>query len=87
MNPEQYLGAIKIIDVVDNDNGTCSLTYEVPEQLKASIKRSMGWKRWSSKKFNDFFLEALTKYAKDMETEHNNNVARDQCLIDVFDIK
>lgn len=55
MEKEKVLGQIKIIDVIENNNGTCTISYEVPEALKEILKQQFGWKRWSAKRFNDFF--------------------------------
>jgi hypothetical protein len=75
MSKEKALGLIKIIEIKVNDNGTCTINYEVPEDLKTYFKNYFGWKRWSSKKFNEFFLEALMKNAKTLERESGSNTA------------
>lgn len=87
MVDSKLLGRIAILEIKDNNNGTCTIQYEVPDDLKEILKTQFGWKRWSSKKFNDFFLEALTKYAKSMEGESGDTVIGDQHRIDVFDNK
>lgn len=87
MVDSKLLGRITILEVSDNNNGTCKLTYEVPEELKAAIKRHFGWKHWSSKKFNTFFLEALTNHAKTLERESRAGADGGEHLIDVFDNK
>ena len=85
MTDSKLLGRIIVKEIKDNNNGTCTLELEVPDDLKENLKQSLGWKRWSSKKFNDFFLEALTKYAKDMEMESGDIAPSDQYRVDVFD--
>lgn len=87
MIDSRLLGRITILEVIDNSNGTCTLTYEVPEELKVSIKRHFGWKHWSSKKFNTFFLEALANYAKTLEREFGTSSNGREHLVDVFDNK
>jgi len=87
MSDSKLLGRVTIKEIKDNSNGTCTLDLEIPEDLKENLKQSLGWKRWSSKKFNNFFLEALTKYAKDMERESGNSTVISEHLIDVFDNK
>lgn len=87
MPDTKLLGKVTIIEVKDNNDGTCTLNLEIPEDLKCNIKQSFGWKRWSSKKFNEFFLEALTKHAKDMEREFGDIAPSDQRGVDVFDNK
>ena len=85
MGSEKYLGRIKIIDIVDNGDNTNSLTYEVPDELKEEIVRSLGWEHWSSEKFNKIFLEALVNNAKNLERELGVAAPDDQRCVDVFD--
>lgn len=87
MSDSKLLGRVIVKEIKDNSNGTCTLDLEIPEDLKENLKQSLGWKRWSSKKFNEFFLEALTKYAKDMERESGFTAAASEHLVDVFDNK
>ena len=87
MNDTKLLGKVTILQINDNNDGTCTLDLEIPEDLKYNIKQSFGWKRWSSKKFSQFFLEALAKHAKDMERELGDLAPSDQRGVDVFDSK
>lgn len=87
MSDSKPLGRVIIKEVKDNSDGTCTLDLEIPDDLKENLKQSFGWKRWSSKKFNQFFLEALTKHAKDMERESGDLAPSDQHRVDVFDNK
>lgn len=85
MSDSKLLGRIIIKEIKDNNDGTCTLDLEFPDDLKKKLKQSLGWKRWSSKKFNEFFLEALTKYGKELEREFGDIAPSDQHRIDVFD--
>ena len=87
MNKSNILGQIKIIEVVDNGDGTARLDYEVTDALRKEIKRVFGWNRWSSKKFNEFFLEELNSHAKTLERELGDSTSSDQRCVDVFDNK
>lgn len=87
MSDKKLLGRVTIIEVKENGDGTCTLELEVPDNLKQSLKQSLGWKRWSSKKFNQFFLEALTKHAKTLEGEPRTTANASEHLLDVFDNK
>lgn len=87
MIDSRLLGRVTVIEVKDNNDGTCTLNLEIPDDLKENLKQSLGWKRWSSKKFNQFFLEALTKHAKDMEGESRITATTSEHLVDVFDNK
>jgi len=85
MNDNKLLGRVVIREIKDNNNGTCTIELDIGDELKENLKQSLGWKRWSSKKFNQFFLEALTKHAKDLETQSGDIAPSDQHRVDVFD--
>ena len=85
MSDSKLLGRIIVKEIKDNNDGTCTIDLEIPDDLKENLKASLGWKRWSSKKFNQFFLEALTKHAKELERESGDTVISDQHRVDVFD--
>lgn len=81
MSEEKKIGNINILNIVDNNNGTSTLTYEVPHNIKEYFKNHFGWKRWSSRKFNEFFLRTLQEQARKEEEKLHN----DQRNIDIFD--
>jgi hypothetical protein len=83
MSGEKVLGQIKIEEIKENGDGTCTIIYEVPDDLKDYLKQYFGWKRWSSKKFNQFFLEALMKNAETMERESRSSTVTDQHSVNV----
>jgi hypothetical protein len=83
MSSEKVLGQIKIEEIKENGDGTCTIVYEVPNDLKDYLKQYFGWKRWSSKKFNQFFLEALMKNAETMERKSRSSAATDEHSVDV----
>jgi hypothetical protein len=59
----KILGQIKVVEIVDNPNGTCTIHFDVSEDMKKAIIESMGWKRWSNKKFNELVENSLVHYA------------------------
>lgn len=69
MHMSQY--SLKVIDIVDREDGTALVTFDIDEQTKNFIKNLYGWKRWSSKKFQQVLLQALHNYIK----EDSNNVS------------
>ena len=80
MSDSKLLGKVVIKEIKDNNDGTCTLDLEFPDELKENLKASLGWKRWSSKKFNQFFLEALTKHAKEEPAFYPAEMKSDQDL-------
>lgn len=56
---------LNVIDVVDREDGTALVTIDIDEQTRNLIKNLYGWKRWSSKKFEQVLLQALHNYIKE----------------------
>ena len=55
---------IYVADVIDNADGTAKFILEFDDSTKEGIKQLYGWKRWSSKKFEQLFIEGLHNYIK-----------------------
>jgi len=53
---------LKVIDVVDKQDGTALVAIDIDEQTRNFIKNLYGWKRWSSKKFQQVLLQAIDNY-------------------------
>lgn len=66
---EKIIGQIKVLEVVDNSDGTATVHFDVPDNVMKEIKKSMGWKRWSNKKFNELVLNSLDYYARQVQLE------------------
>lgn len=83
------LGTVKVTDIVENSDGTCTVNMELTDEFMSSIKNHYGWKRWSPKKFQKLLLEGLTKSVANMELEDQsaNNSGNNLNRIDVFDPK
>jgi hypothetical protein len=64
---EKSLGTIKVTEVVDNADGTCTIRFDVSKEVRKAIVENMGWRRWSNKKFNQFVADSLEYYAKTIE--------------------
>ena len=59
----------KIVEIIDNPDGSANIIFEIDDSIKEQIKQFYGWKRWSSKKFEQLFIEGLQNYIK----SKNNN--------------
>lgn len=66
---EKIIGQIKVLEVVENADGTATVHFDVPDNVMEEIKKSMGWKRWSNKKFNELVLNSLDYYARQVQLE------------------
>lgn len=60
----KVIGQIKVTDVIDNPDGTATIYFDVSEEIKNQIKETMGWERWSDKKFNELVINSLDYYAE-----------------------
>ena len=56
---EKILGKIVVESVTDNPDGTSTIVFNIPDDVKENIKQSLSWKRWSDKKFNQLVIESL----------------------------
>jgi len=53
---------LEITDVIDNPDGTSTLVFELEDEFREWFKKSFGLKRWSDKRFEKVFLEAIRGY-------------------------
>lgn len=53
------LGPIKVVDIKDNDDDTCTIVFDVPDDFKENVVRELGWDEWSDDNFNKLVIEAL----------------------------
>ncbi len=57
------LGTIKVAQIVDNNDGTSTINFDVSENFKKNLQESLGWTEWSDEKFNLLIDEAIKNYA------------------------
>ena len=50
---------LNVTEVIENDDGGCTLVFELGDDFVAWFKKSQGLKRWSSKRFEKWALEAI----------------------------
>lgn len=60
---------IQLISLRDNEDGTVNADFEISNQVKEFIKRYYGRKRFTSKLFKKFVIEALENYGEVPEQE------------------
>lgn len=58
------LGTLKVLEVVDNPDGTATIHFDVSEEFKQNLLKEMGWSEWSQEKFEKLVLEALERAVK-----------------------
>lgn len=68
----KILGSIRVLEVVDNPDGTATIHLDVPDETMETIKEAMGWTEWSQEKFNEFVVSSLQHYAQKVENGKAN---------------
>lgn len=62
---------LKVIDIVDQSDGSTLVTFDVNKETREFIKNLYGWKRWNTKKFQQLLIKALTDYAESQKTKND----------------
>lgn len=67
------LGTIKILEIIDNPDGTANITFDVSEEFQKNLIKHLGWSEWSNEKFNEWILKSLTNYANEVINGTNDD--------------
>ncbi len=59
----------KVVEIIDNPDGSANVIFEIDHSIKEQVKQFYGWKRWSSKKFEQLFIEGLYNYIKERSND------------------
>jgi DNA-binding IscR family transcriptional regulator len=73
MENNKPVGKIKVVDIVDNLDGSCSVTFEADEQFKKWFKKTNNLKKWSQRRFNTFIQNAIDHMAARLKEEEYAN--------------
>jgi hypothetical protein len=68
----KIIATIKVLDVVDKPDGSAEIIFDLTQEIKQTLKKELGWKRWSNKKFNELVITGLNAYIHHIESEKNN---------------
>ena len=55
-------GKFDLVEEIQNDDGTWSLVFDVPDEFIAWFKEDQGLKRWSQKRFQKWAIEGIENY-------------------------
>lgn len=69
----KYIGTMTVENITENDDGTCTIDFNVPKELQESIALQQGWGEWSKEKFEVLVVEALKRAAKEANLDGNAN--------------
>lgn len=75
---ETYLGKIKVVDIIDNADGSASVTFEADDEFKNWFKKKHNLKKWSEKRFNKFLQDAIDHMTAQMKEEQNANTQKEE---------
>lgn len=53
------IGTIRVAEIIDNQDDTCTIVFDVPDNFKRDFSKALKWNRWSDKKFNDLVGKAI----------------------------
>ena len=62
---------LEVVDEIENDDGTWTLTFDVDDEFIAWFKESQGLKRGSRTRFQKVMLEAIKCAAEREEQDEN----------------
>ena len=51
---------IKVADIVEQENGESVVMVDIDDEFKEWFKKTHGLKRWSQKRFERWFVEAMS---------------------------
>lgn len=69
----KYIGTMTIEDIIENDDGTCTVNFIVPKELQESIRIQHGWQEWSKEKFEVLVIDALKRAAEEANLNASSN--------------
>lgn len=75
---ETYLGKIKVVDIIDNEDGTSSVTFEADDEFKDWFKKKYNLKKWSQKRFNEFLQDAIDHMTIQFKEQQNANAQKEK---------
>lgn len=74
--PKEPKHQFEILEIVENEDGTATVNLDISDEFQAWFKKSQDLQRWSPKRFEKWFVEALAKglvLANEESEESNEN--------------
>ncbi|MAF43508.1 MAG: hypothetical protein CMI54_04965 [Parcubacteria group bacterium] len=68
---------IKVVDVIENEDGSAEVEFNVSEEFINWFKEKEGLKRWSQKRFEKWFAKAMKESLKNVEEQKRLQHLRD----------
>jgi hypothetical protein len=64
------LPPIKVLDIVDQKDGTARVSFDLSLEFRKKYKESFGLKKWSDKHFEKTIAQALEEYLNKVKTDN-----------------
>ena len=77
MSEQKHIATLKIEGIIENDDGTSTLSFYLDDEFVEWFKKDQGLKRFSHKRFSKFVNEAIKNSLKDKDFHHQELQARD----------
>jgi len=78
MQNEEYLGKLKVVDIIDDPNGSAKVTFEADDKFKKWFKEKHNLKKWSQKRFNKFLQDVIDRMTVQLKEEQNATTEKKQ---------
>ena len=76
MSATELIARLKISDIIDNEDGTSTLYFDLDDEFVEWFKKKEGLKRFSHKRFSTFVVEALKRQVEITESESKGIVGK-----------
>ncbi len=74
-----FKGKIKVVDIIDNPDGSARVIFEADRDFRKSFKEFYGLKRWSQKRFDSFLQDAIKhSHALLMEQQNGEKAKKEE---------
>jgi len=76
MSATELIARLKISDIIDNEDGTSTLHFDLDDEFIEWFKKKEGLKRFSHKRFSSFVAEALKRQVEITDSESKGIVGK-----------
>lgn len=67
LSEQKHIATLKIANIIENDDGTSTLSFDLDDEFVEWFKKDQGLKRFSHKRFSKFINEAIKNSLKDKD--------------------
>ena len=74
LSESKHITTIKILNIIENDDGTSTLSFDLNDEFIEWFKKNQGLKRFSHKRFEKFIIEAIKNSTISVEDKEFSGV-------------